>query len=489
MLAWWQRDIVRTVFGWKLPDGTRLIRDVYIEIPRKNGKTEFAAGLAILLLIGDGEFGGQGYALAADEEQAKIVFRKAGTMVGFSDALGIDIEVLKTALWVPELQASFKPLSSVANTKHGFSPSFSVADETHAWKDGEVAVVVHQGTGARRQPLEITITTAGIRNVGYGWELHDRAAKLIDGTLVDPRSHAVIYAADSDDDWTDEKVWAKANPNIGVSPKWDYLRAECAKALESPRRQNEFRRYHLNQWTEQVTRWIDLAQWDACAGPVPWQKLRTHLAGRTCNAAFDLSTKIDVTALLEVFKPRDGFDEPWFLLPTFFLPQDNLKKRMERDRLPYDQWAAEGALVLTPGNVIDYAFIEHRLAEDAKQFEIVDCAYDPWSATQTALRLQDAGLTMVEFGQGYKSMSEPSKELETMVIAARLAHGGHPMLREMAKAVSVATDPAGNIKPDKSKASLRIDGIVAAVMGIGRALTGEKPVDYNAMIIRRGGLI
>lgn len=463
------------MFGWKQADGTRLIREVYIEVPRKNGKTEFAAGLSILLLLADGEFGGQGYALAADEDQAGIVFRKAGTMVGFSEDLGRDIEVLKTALYVPELQASFKPLSSSPHTKHGFSPSFSVADETHAWKNGDLATVVHQGTGARRQPLEITITTAGIKGDNYGWELHDRAVKLIDGTLVDPHSYAVIFAAEPDDDWTDEAVWQKANPNYGVSPKVAYFRSEFAKAIESPRRQNEFRRYHLNQWTEQVTRWLDLAQWDACVGPVAWQKLREHLKGRFCHAAFDLSTKIDVTALVEAFEPRDGIDEPWFLLPTFFLPRDNLKKRMDRDRLPYDRWAAEGALILTEGNVIDYGFIEHRLAEDAKQFEIVDCAYDPWSATQTALRLQDSGLTMVEFGQGYKSMSEPSKELESLIIATRLAHGGHPMLREMAKAVSVATDPAGNIKPDKSKANLRIDGIVASVMAIGRSLTGEKP--------------
>lgn len=470
-LAPWQRQWVREVFGWKRADGTRRYRLAYLVVGRKNGKTELAAGVALLMLIGDGEFGGQGYALAVDKEQARIVFHKASLMVQLNPALGRLIEALKTSLYCPELAASFRPLSSRPATKHGFSPSFAIADETHEYPDGELVDVVHKGTGARRQPLEVFITTAGIRNYGYGWQLHQRALKVRDGVIDDPSMHVAIYAADPDDDWTAEETWRKANPSLGVTIKLDYLREECARAREAPRAENDFRRFHLNQWVEQAQRWLPLDRWDACAGPHPWGELAAAMAGRRCFSAVDLSTKVDLTALMHAFEPIEEGD-PWVLVPRLFMPADNIARRVERDRVPYDDWIRRGAIVATPGNVLDYAFVEHALLEDAGRFEIAEVAFDPWNAMQFAVRMQEEGLKLVEFRQGYASMSGPAKDFEAMVLGGKLAHGGHPVLRWMASNVAIASDPAGNIKPAKDRSSERIDGIVAAIMAYGRATAG-----------------
>ncbi|QEX18508.1 terminase [Hypericibacter terrae] len=487
-LAAWQRRIVRTIFGWKKADGTRLIRVVYIEIPRKNGKTEFAAGLALLLLLGDGEFGGQGYAMAADKDQAKIVFNKASVMVQFSDLLMQHCEAFKTSVYCAQLMASFKPLSRMPGTKQGFSPSFAIGDEIHVWPTGELADVVHKGTAARQQPLEVYLTTAGIKGVGYGWELHDRALKILEGTLVDPTFLPVIFAANDNDDWLSDETVAKVNPSIGISPKWDYIRAERAKAQESPRLENEFKRYHLNIWTEQVTRWIPIEAWDACAGEIAWQDLPAAMKGRRCFAAVDLSAKVDLSARVLAFPP-ETIGGLWHLVPRLYLPKQRVENAEKRDRLPYREWERMGALVLTPGDVIDYGYIEQQLMADAAEFQLVETGFDPWNAMQFAVRMQGEGLVMKEFRQGYGSMSEPSKQFEAEILAGRLRHGGHPVLREMVKAVSVATDPAGNIKPDKSAATLRIDGVVASIMGMGLAMVAPPAEpDINDVIMARGGL-
>jgi phage terminase large subunit-like protein len=379
------------------------------------------------------------------------------------------LELFKTSIYCPELMARFQPMSAAPASKHGFSPSFSVKDEVHAWADGELAQIIRDGMAARAQPLDWILTTAGIKGWGYGWEVHDRAAKILDGTIYDPTFLPVIFAADADDDWMAPASWTKANPNLGISPRLDFIEEQCRQARESPRLENNFRRYHLNQWTEQVTRWLSLEAWDACAGSVHWDRMAKAFEGRRCFVGLDLSAKIDLTAAVLVFPPPAP-GGCWAVIPRFYMPAERVDERMKRDRLPYVEWCRAGAITATPGNVVDYGYIEQQLYQDARQFKIEECAFDPWNATQTALRLQDQGLTMVEFGQGYKSMSEPTKEFERLVTAGLLMHGGHPVLREMAKAVSVATDPAGNIKPDKSRASLRIDGVVAAIMGMGRGM-------------------
>lgn len=520
VLADWQAErVVAPVFGWKRQDGTRLYRRVWLEVPRKNGKTELAAGVSLLALCGDAEMGGQGYSLAVDLDQAEIVFGKAATMVALSPTLGQHVTAFKTSLWCQQLLAAFKPLSSVADTKHGFGPSFAIGDEVHVWPDGELLDVVHRGMVHRRQPLEILITTAGLHGVGYAWEMHQYAAAVAAGEIEDPELLPVIFAAGADDDWREPSTWRKANPNFGVSVKPEFIDSECRKAQASAKAENEFRRYHLNQWVEQVTRWLPMADWDACAPGVDpldvsrgaleanavrlLNTIEDSLRGRPCWGGLDLSSTRDVSALAWVFKPTvEG--GAWPVIWRFWIPEAGLKERVEREGLPWDLWAELGLVTLTPGNVTDYRSIKTRIlgAEgstiepDAEKFALQELAIDRWNASQTAVELAEEGLPVAMFGQGFASMSAPSKELERLVLAHLLAHGGNPVARAMARVVSVETDAVGNIKPVKTieietgrrkgrvtrrRQARRVDGIIAAIMALGRATVAEAPPSYQMM--------
>lgn len=463
--AWQADDIVRPLFGWKRADGTRRYRRCIVWVPRKNGKTELAAGVSILALIGDAEPGAQVYSIAKDKDQARLVFDKATRMVQMSPTLSAHLECLKPSIYCPSLNAAFKPLSGRAEGKHGLSMSGLIGDEVHEWPSGELYTFVHQSTGARRQPLEFLISTAGKRG-GYGWQVWEESLRIAEDPSVDPETLVVIYAADPDDNWTDPKTWARANPNLGVSVKREYLAAECKRAQELPRLENDFRRYHLNQWTEQDVRWIPLDRWDKGAGPVAWQDLREHLKGRTCYGGLDLSSTSDLTSLKWVFPPATP-DEPWRVVARFFCPADTVELRSRRDRVAYERWVREGALTATPGNVTDYPAVKAAIFEDAEHFHVAGLAIDRWNATQLAVELQEEGLPVVMFGQGFASMSAPAKELERLVLAAELHHGGHPLLRWCVGNVAIEGDAAGNIKPSKAKSSEKIDGVVSVVMGLG----------------------
>jgi phage terminase large subunit-like protein len=477
-LSAWQEKIVRSVFGWKRADGTRLVRQLYLEVPRKNGKTEFAAGLALLLLVADGEPAGQVYSMAVDKDQAKIVFNKAGTMVSLSPALSKAVEVYKTALYVAELMASFKPLSARPGGKHGFSPSGAVADELHEWPDGELHDVVHKGTVARRQPLEILITTAGEPGIGYGWDRHEYAAAVLRGDVEDPTFLAFIFAADAEDDWRDPATWAKANPNFGVSVKRDYLETEVVQAAGNPVKEADFKRFHLNIWNERKAGGIDMAAWDeAPARDVTLEALR----GRRVWAALDLSSTTDLTALALAADAPDGGIDMWW---RFWLPvksDRDLRERAKRDRVDYPRWIAEGWIVATPGDVVDYdavrACITGKVPHEShagrplvEEVDIVQLAIDRWNATATATQLMGDGIDVVQFGQGFASMAAPTKEFERLVLGRALAHGGNPVARWMAQCVSFIADGADNVKPvkpDRRRTPKRIDGIVAGIMALG----------------------
>jgi phage terminase large subunit-like protein len=487
-LATWQADrIIRPTFGWRRLDGTRRYRRVIVWIPRKNGKTELAAGVSLLGLIGDGEMGGQGYSIATDKNQASIVFDKATTMVNLSDRLKQHLTCFKPSIYCAELNASFKPLSGKPKGKHGLSPSIVVGDEVHEWESGDLYTFVHQGTGARRQPLEFLISTAGTKS-GFGWELWDECQRILAGESEDEETLVVIFAADPEDDWTSEETWAKANPNLGTSPKLDYLRAECAKAKQLPRLENDFKRYHLNIWTEQAVRWLPIDTWDRCGLADPsgeverdaqrrvvndrWKTLHETLATRRAFAGLDLSSTKDLTAWVLVFPPEEEGGR-WIWLPRIFMPQDNVLDRVKRDKAPYDQWSKSGAMLPTGGNVTDYAAIKHQIFEDCERYRVEQIAVDRWNATQLTVEIQEEGLPVTLFGQGYFSMSAPSKELERQVIGGVLDHGGHPALRWCAGNVAVETDAAENIKPTKSKSTERIDPLVAGIMGLGVAMASS----------------
>lgn len=474
VLSPWQEHIVRLLFGWKREDGTRLFRQSYIEVPRKNGKTEFAAGLALLVLIADGEFGGQGYSIAVNKEQARIVFNKAGVMISLSPALSQILEVYKTSIYCPELMASFLPLSSTAGSKHGFSPSFAIGDELHEWPDGELHDVVHKGTAARQQPLEILITTAGKPGQGYGWEMHEYALSVLKGNIEDPTFLPVIFAAtpkkddkDDKDYWTKREAWAEANPNLGISVKEEYLASEVAKATGNPRKIADFKRYHLNVWTDDTDTGLEMEAWDRCkVHPVSLETLQ----GRVCYAGLDLSSTTDLTALCLVSANDDKSYDAWWM---FWLPSEGMEERVRRDRVPYDQWAGNGLITATAGNVVDYDVIRDFIVNDVvSAVDLKELAIDRWNATQITTQLMENGVTVVPFGQGLVSMAPPSKELERLVKSGKLNHGDNPVARWMASCVTFETDAAENIKPvkpDRRKSTKRIDGIVALIMALGRA--------------------
>lgn len=467
----WERHAVREAFGWKRPDGTRRYRTVWIELPRKNGKSEFAAAIALLMLFGDGEPGAEVYGVAVDKDQAGIVFKRAQAMVGMEPRLASAAEVFKTSIYVPEINGAYRPLSSAAQTKHGLSPSGVVGDEVHEWNDAELYHVLHTGTGSRRQPLEVYITTAGVYGQGVGWTLHHYAVQVRDGIIADDSWLVIIYAAEVDDDWTDPAVWRKANPGFGITVKEEYIRAECEAAQASPARQNAFRRLHLNQWTEQLTRWLDLAVWDRGAEPFDAELLR----GRRCYAGLDLARVHDLSALALLFPPDETPWRQWTVLMRFWVPEADVHERVRRDRVPYDVWTRDGVIETTPGNTTDFDFLEAAILAEAEQYDIQEVAFDRMFAGELVQHLQSEGLTMVPFGQGFLSMGAPTAELERQVLGGQLRHGGNPVLRWNAANVVARQDPAGNLKPDKERSGERIDGIVALIMAIGRAVVREKP--------------
>lgn len=471
-LAPHQAHHIAQIFGWRRKsDGTRRYRRVRWWEPRKNGKTELAAGVAHLLTIGDGEPGAQVLSHATDGAQAALSFNRGAAMVQFSEELSRIYEVTQQGLFCPALMSVWRPLSGVPRGKHGLNAHGLIGDEAHEWRDPRLHTFLLQSMGARRQPLDFIISTAGER-AGYGWELWNTSCKIRDGIIDDPETYVVIYAAEPDDDWTDPKVWHKANPNLGPVLKLAYLEDQCRQAMENPRLENDFKRYHLNLWVEQAVRWLPMDHWRQCsAAPTnadAWRDLERTLAGRPCFGGLDLAQTRDVTALVWWFPPADG--DRGHVLCRFFVPQDNIAIRSRRDRVPYEQWVKDGMLTATPGNVTDYDYVKEQVFADAAAFHVKGLAYDPWGAPQLASQLLDEGLPIVQFRQGMFSMGAPTKELERLVMGHSFDHGNHPVLTWMASNAAVQQDSAGNIKPAKDKSTEKIDGIVAMIMGIGLSM-------------------
>lgn len=470
-LSPWESFHTRQIFGWRRrKDGSRRYRFVRGWMPRKNSKSTWAAGVGHLLTVADGEAGAQVYSHALDKAQASVVFDIAARMVVLSEPLSNLYEVTKTGLFCPALMAGFRPLSGEAYGKHGLSPHANIGDEAHAWRDGKLHTFLIQGMGARRQPLDLTISTAGEIKT-YGYDLYETSKRILEDPSLDPETYVFIYEADKDADWTSPDVWAKANPNLGISLKREFLEAECKRAIQSPRMENDFKRYHLNIWVEQSKRWFPMHRWgENTAAPtdkIYWKTLAQRFmgGGRKSYLGLDLGSTSDITAAVWVFPPENENGRVT-LIPRMWVPADTVAER-DSPRTPYKKWVAEGALLTTPGNVTDYDFIEHAIKEDATAFGCTMLGYDPWNATQVAIHLQDEGLPCQEFRQGYGSMAAPSKELERLFISGQLEHGNHPVIEWMFGNATYRKDPAGNIKPDKERAAEKIDAVVAACMGIG----------------------
>lgn len=472
----WQEAIIANIFGWlSLKDKTRRYREVFVYLPRKNGKTTLAAGIVNYVLFCDKEPGAEIYSAAADREQATLVFVQVKGMILAEPELSNRAKIYQKAVVAldeagQQTGSSYKAISAESSTKHGYNTHCAVIDELHAQKNSELVDVLETSTGSRQQPLMIYITTADFARESICNEKLDYARKVRDGIIDDPAFLPVIYEAPVDADWKDPQVWADANPNLGVSLSLEYIQAKCEKAKESPRFENTFKRLHLNIQTEQNVRWLPMDAWDAC-GEVEFTA--EQLRGRPCFGAFDLSSKVDLTTLGLLF-PDDELG--WYYLLYAWLPAENKRAREKQDEVSYRTWIRQGHIETTPGNVIDYKGIRRKANELRKIYDIREIAFDPWNAQQLATELaEDDGFKMMEFRQGFKSMSGPAKDFEAAVLSGRFLHGNNPLLRWMASNVTVKEDPAENIKPMKSGRYRRIDGIITGVMCMGRALVNVPP--------------
>ncbi|MCD7716599.1 MAG: terminase large subunit, partial [Lachnospiraceae bacterium] len=464
----WQEQIIRDVFGILKPDGKRQFTTAYIEIPKKNGKSELAAAIALYLLFGDGEPSAEVYGAAADRQQASIVFDVARQMVVQSPALSKRSKVLTANKRICNHANNgfYQVLSAEVGTKHGLNVSGLVLDEVHVQPNRKLYDVLTKGSGdAREQPLYFLITTAGTDTNSICYELHQKALDIIEGRKIDPTFYPVIYGADDADDWTDPEVWKKANPSLGHTISIDKVEAACESAKQNPGEENSFRQLRLNQWVKQAVRWMPMDKWDACAFPVDEEELE----GRVCYGGLDLSSTTDITAFVLVFPPLDEEDK-YIILPYFWIPEETVDLRVKRDHVPYDVWERQGLIQTTEGNVVHYGFIEKFIERLGERFNIREIAFDRWGAVQMVQNLEGMGFTVVPFGQGFKDMSPPTKELMKLTLEKRLAHGGNPVLRWMMDNIFIRTDPAGNIKADKQKSTEKIDGAIATIMALDRGV-------------------
>lgn len=464
----WQEQIIRDIFGILKPNGYRQFNTAYIEIPKKQGKSELAAAVALYLLCADFEPGAEVYGCAADKDQARIVFDVAMDMVKRCPNLLSKMSIqasLKTMTYVPT-GSKYKALSADVANKHGFNTHGVIFDELHTQPNRRLYDVMLQGSGdARMQPLYFLITTAGDNQNSICWEVHQKALDIIDGRKHDPSFYPVIYGAAQEDDWTDPRVWKKANPSLGITVGIDKVKAACESAKQNPAEENSFRQLRLNQWVKQAIRWMPMSKWDACAFPVSPDSLE----GRVCYGGLDLSSTTDITAFVLVFPPENE-DDKYTVLPYFWIPGENIDLRVRRDHVPYDVWEKQGFLQTTEGNVVHYGFIETFIEDLGKKYNIREIAFDRWGAVQMVQNLEGLGFAVVPFGQGFKDMSPPTKELMKLTLEQKLAHGGHLVLRWMMDNIFIRTDPAGNIKVDKEKSTEKIDGAVATIMALDRAI-------------------
>lgn len=478
----WQEKIVRDLFGIVKSDGKRQFLTAYVEIPKKNGKSELAAAIALYLLYADNEPSAEVYGAACDRNQASIVFDVAKQMVSMCPALHKRSKIMAATKRVVNYTNNgfYQVLSAETGTKHGLNVSGLVFDEIHSQPNRQLYDVLTKGSGdAREQPLFFMITTAGTDKNSICYELHSKALDIINGRKTDPSFYPVVYGLSDEDDWRDEKNWYKANPSLDHTIGIERVREAYQNALENPAEENVFKQLRLNIWTNASVVWIPEHIYDRGNVPVDMERLR----GRECYAGLDLASTTDITAFVLVFPP-EGDEEKYTVLPFFWLPEDTLDVRCRRDHVPYDVWEQQGYIHTTEGNVIHYGYIEQFIEKLGEEYHILEIAFDRWGATQMMQNLEGMGFTVVPFGQGYKDMSPPSKELYKLLMEGNVIHGGNPVLKWMAGNVVMHQDPAGNIKPDKDKSTEKIDGIVALIMALDRCIRHE--ADAGSVYDERG---
>ena len=518
ILEGWEMFIVWNLFGWyrakherwtvenfkgELEDtsGTRRFRTSFVSIARKNGKTALAAGIGLYLAFADREYGSEVFSAATKKDQAMICHQEATRMVNMSEWLKDEggISVFRNNLSQEQTYSKFEPLSADDKTMDGLRVHGAILDEVHAWKNSGVYVKLNRATSSRRNPLIFMITTAGkTEESKFCWEQQEYTCKILDGIITDDTWFGIIYCIDADDDWTDEANWLKANPGLGVNKKYDYMRTEAGRAAEMPTALNDFLQYDLNVWVRSDAKWMPMDHWRLCAGAVPAPQLEQFLLGRPCYAGLDLASVSDLTALVLAFPPTPE-DPLEYVLSYFFVPEDGILTRARNHRVPYDVWADQGYLIATPGNITDQSFIMAKLSDLMQMFTIKKLFFDRHGSTKIITDMQvDLGFTvdvkthessgmplLVQFGQGWVSMSPPMKDLLRVVLLHNLAHGDHPVLTWNMDNLIAKSDSAGNISPDKEKSREKIDGGTALIMAHAGVMT-HNPVGNRSVYEDRG---
>lgn len=467
----WQEQLIRDIFGIVKPDGNRQFRTAFVEICKKVGKSELAAAVALYLLYADNEPSAEVYGAAADRQQASIVFDVAKQMVEMSPALMKRSKLMAATKRIVNYGNAgyYQVLSAEVGGKHGFSVSGLVFDEIHTQPNRQLYDVLTKGSSdARQNPLHFIITTAGNDRHSIAFELHTKAVDILEGRRVDPTFYPVVYGLKDDEDWEDEANWYKVNPSLGYTVDIERLRDAYREAKQNPADEITFKWLRMNMWVSSTTAWIPDAIYMRGNEPIDMDALE----GRDCYAGLDLSSTGDITALVLMFPPRD-MNEKYIVLPFFWVPEDTIPRRVKANSVPYDVWEKQGHILATEDNVIHYDFIEKFIYDLAEKYHILEIAVDRWNATQMIQNLEGEGFTIVPFGQGFSSMSAPTKEFYRLLMEGQIIHGGHPVLRWMAGNVVIDTDPAGNIKVTKAKSKEKIDGIVAAIMALDRCIRQE----------------
>jgi len=481
----WQETIVRDLFGIIKPNGARQFNHCFNLTCKKSGKSELAAAIALYLLCADEEEGAEIYGMANDRKQASIVFDVACQMIMRQPTLKIlckIVESQKRIVFKPT-HSFYSAMSSEVSTKYGLNIHGCIFDELLGQTDRKLYDTMVRGAGAaRKQPLNFVITTAGNNRNSICFEEYSKAIDILEGRKIDSTYYPVVFSAPDDADWCDPEVWRMANPSFGKIVGEEYYQNACNSAKQNPSEEPQFRQFFLCQWTNAVVKWLPMDKYDKGSAPFDVEMLR----GRSCYAGLDLASTDDIAALVLAFPPDENDKNGnYYILPFFWIPRENMDKRVSKDHVPYDKWEREGFLEATEGNVIYYDFIEKKIEELNKIYKIEEIAYDRWGAVQLSQNLTREGFKMVDFGQGFKDMSPASKELMRIVLDEKLMHGGNPVLRWMFENVYIETDAAGGMKPSKKKSREKIDGAVACIMSVQRAFARES----NESIYNQRGVL
>lgn len=459
----WQSFIQGSVFGWvDKKTGKRRFREVYEQIAKKNGKSTDAAATGLYCMTVDGEAGAEVYSAATTRKQARIIFETARQMISASPELKTLYNSLTNNINVPQMASKFEPVSSEAETLDGLDIHCALVDELHAHKTRAVYDILKGGTAARSQPLIWVVTTAGYNLNGICKERYDYSVKVLEGSVEDDTLFAYIAQIDEGDNPFDEKVWVKANPNLGVSVKTDDLRRKANEAKEIHSAYNMFLCKHLNIWVNASESWMDMQKWNASG-----KDIFPILKNKMCWVGVDLSSKLDLTSVVAIFPLDNGY---FAILHHSFIPEATINEKERIDKVSYSAWVRDGYITAIPGETIEQSWIEDYIMTLSRKYKIQEICYDPWNASEFGQHMDAEGFICVEVRQGYKSLSEPMKDIEKLAYSGKLIHFNDPVLRWAMSNVVATRDAADNIKPDKSQSPQRIDPVVAMITGHSRAM-------------------